>query len=174
MDKLSELNRNAIFEKLSNLPVIENTIRCNDLIDAISTAKERDKRLINNYTKEEMITMKVLVNGKIKNCRMFTELGIARYVQEGKIYSYENVCQYFEIPIKNPFDQEIKKCFEGKQFNTKKILKWLYEKRKQDKNLPELIEPKQFVIWLKQVKKSAKKSDMNQLKKQYIIDKYEF
>ena len=125
-------------------------IQCNEIINAISTSVARDKRIINGYSKDEMVTQKIKVNGVLRNCRMFTIQGIERYIQEGNIYSYENVCEYFGVDTLDPKNKEIIKYMDKKnKFITKKILKWLFGKRKQDKSLGKSIKYDELVEWMK-------------------------
>jgi hypothetical protein len=149
MEDFALINKEAIFDKLSSLRVFEETIKCNDLIDAISTAISRDKRIISKYTVDEMITMKVDVKGTLRNCRMFTDIGIARYIQEGKIYAYENVCEYFGVEPRNPYDKQVDDCLDEEGvFDTKKILNWLYGRRKQDRSMGLKITVDKLIKWL--------------------------
>jgi nitrite reductase/ring-hydroxylating ferredoxin subunit len=149
MEDLALINKEAIFDKLSSLKIFEETIRCSDLIDAISISISRDKRIISKYTLDEMIIMKVDVEGTLRNCRMFTDIGIARYIQEGKIYAYENVCEYFGVETVNPYDEQVVKCLDGEGvFNTKKILNWLYGRRKKDKSAGLSMTFDKLIEWL--------------------------
>jgi len=149
MDELKEANKDAIYEKLANLRVVEETIRCNDLIEAISTSVSRDKRLINTYKPNELCRRKVIVGNTLRNCRMFTLAGIHRYIQEGKIYSYENVCEYFGLEPADPLLDEMYACLnEQDLFITKKILKWLFGKRKQCKELGITVDHVTLLDWM--------------------------
>lgn len=150
MDDLQLANKTDVFEKLANLVVVRETIRCNDLIDAISTSVSRDKRLINNYTPEQMIKHDVQVGNTLRSCRMFTMEGIKRYVHEGKIYSYKNVCEYFGLSPIDPLIAEMDKCkVPGSEtFMTKKMLKWLFDKRKQTKELKSTVSLDKLRQWL--------------------------
>jgi hypothetical protein len=150
MDVLIIANRDAIFKKLARLRVVEESICCNDLIDAISTSVSRDKRLINSYNISEMTRRKIMVHGTLRMCRMFTMAGIARYIQEGKVYGYENVCEYFGIVPINPLLTEMYNCLNKKDlFITQKVLKWVFGKRKQTNELGVTVSHLELVEWLK-------------------------
>jgi len=150
MQKLKNINRDAIFEKLANLKVIENTIQCNALINAISTAVSRDKKLINNYSQNEVIVSLIKTdNNKLRYCRMFTVDGIKRYVHEGKIYSYLNVCEYFGIKPIDKLAVELKKCMtDNGLFITIKILRWLFETQKRTTKLPKKTSYEKLIEWI--------------------------
>jgi hypothetical protein len=144
MDKLLSINKSAISNKLDKVKRIKykngNTLySCNDMIEFLSESKSRDKRLINDYTKEQVVVRNIDVSGVLRACRFFTILGIERYLNEGKIYSYSNACAYFFIPVKNKkheqYSLELTKCQVGNKYDTKKLLRWLFEKRKSIKSL---------------------------------------
>lgn len=156
MEALELANKTAIFEKLAGLRVINETIRCNDLIELVSTAISRDKRLINSYSSEQMVTRLVSTNGVLRSCRMFTVAGIERYVHEGRLYSYKNVCKYFGLTPINPLIGQLRKCMVGDQYNTKKVLKWLFDRRKQASELDTIISRDKLLTWL-----APYKADLN-------------
>lgn len=154
IDELLNLNKKTIFDKLDKIPVYDGYIKCNDLFDAISTAIIRDKRLINSYNGEDSkyseVVRKMIPVGKTKRkCRCFTTRGIARYIHEGKLINYKTVCEYYRV---EPIDREIeilrKMLIKDDVFDTKKILKWLFGKRKQIKQLGKTININVLCIWL--------------------------
>lgn len=154
IDELLNLNKKTIFDKLDKIPVYDGYIKCNDLFDAISTAIIRDKRLINSYNGEDSkyseVVRKMIPVGKTKRkCRCFTTRGIARYIHEGKLINYKTVCEYYGV---EPIDREIeilrKMLIKDDVFDTKKILKWLFGKRKQIKQLGKTININVLCIWL--------------------------
>lgn len=145
LDSLSSLhdyNRKALFDKIDGVRKIDNTYRATALIDVLSSAPERDKGIIKNYEKDEVMIRRVQCKGILRITRFFTLKGIARYLHEGKVFSYKNACAYFEI---EPRDLEKEKLSEelssikmdNDKYNTKKLLKWLFEKRKSAKVLGE-------------------------------------
>ena len=145
MDELLDYNKSELFKKLDALKKIEELYPANDLIDIVSTNKERDKRLINEYTPDELVVRKTIRGGYTREVRFFTHTGISRYITEGKIFSLKNVCEYFKIPYKDPAEEKIKeslakiKKINGK-YKTSMILKWLFDKRKSCKELSEYID----------------------------------
>ena len=167
MDRLEEINKNAIFKKIDNIINKDGSVKCNDLIDAISQSKESDKRLINGWS-NDLINCKILkCNNVMRKCRVFTPIGIIKYIHIGKIYSYKNVCLYFKT---EPIDEkinEINKCMKTKKiFYTKKIMKWLFEKRKQNKILGEEVFINEFLIWIK----NYDDEDINKEKQKYLLE----
>lgn len=152
MENLQLLNRTAIHEKLKSVHKIADNYVANDLIDAISTHKERDKKLINGWADDEVFTQKTVRGNAMRIVRLFTMKGIARYLQEGKVYSYENLCEYFNV---QPIDKELeqfKKELETIQnedtYQTNKLLKWLFESRVQAKALGSYTTKEKITEWL--------------------------
>ena len=134
-ETLLDINRRAIHAKLDRVykkKIGENTYYlANGLISSVSEAIARDKRLINNYTDHEVI----ILMHQSKNCRFLTESGVKRYIHDGKIYSYANVCSYFGIAPQDKKELEkiakFNKCKDGDRYVTSMILKFIYGKRKQ-------------------------------------------
>ena len=60
MEELLELNKKGLFNRLDKVQHIKDLYVANDLIEVLSTQKERDKRLINDYTDEEIKTYKTI------------------------------------------------------------------------------------------------------------------
>jgi hypothetical protein len=162
MDELKKINRYDIFTKLDNVTIQDTHIMCNELIDIVSISKARDRRVINDYADDEIIVQMSKINGKLHRYRYFTRKGLLRYIQEGHIYNYKNVCAYYGIRVRNFEHDEFDKLFKNSDKdadndadnvtnggNSKKVLKWIFKKRKQSKLLPNIITKKQLLEWLK-------------------------
>jgi hypothetical protein len=177
MDDFILCNKKAIFSKLDNI-IVETQLydpiqkkerliyRCNTVIDQISTKPVRDKRLISDYNDDEVICIRSNVDtDKKRKYRYFTIKGLERYIHEGKIYGYNNVCEYYGF---TPIDKEmlyIVELFKEGLCEQKKLLKWVFGKRKQNIRLPDKITLNEFADWLDQYKKD----DINVLKKNKIL-----
>lgn len=169
MDHLLAVNKQAINKKLDAVKRVNDNscilYNCNDIIDALSDAKVRDKRLINDYGKEYVLVRSIKIKNVSRACRFFTLKGIERYLNEGKIYSYKNACEYFSISDRNKqhdkYKEQLEKCKESEEYyNTKKILKWLYEKRKSIKALGETTTIKNLLEYIEfDIKKYNSKDD---------------
>jgi hypothetical protein len=151
MNKLLEINRLGIYKKLDSVTCIkvnnEVLYKCNDVIDAISDAKVRDKRLINDYGVDIMV-LQCRVGKRLISCRFFNTNGIKRYLNEGKIYDYQNACSYFKIEPRDLEKEKLNKELTQCGNNTKKLLKWLYEKRKCVMKLGDVVNYKELVKWI--------------------------
>jgi hypothetical protein len=167
-----ELNQQVLFSKLDRIPKIDNVyVRCNDLIDVVSDAKIRDKRLINDYGSDLVIIKKIKVKGVLRECRCFTRMGLETYIHNGKLYDYKNVCAYYQVTMKDFIADELKSLVVEEEddevyFNTKQILKWLFEKRKSDKSLGDKISMTDLREWIK----NHNTRDANEKKKQSIAN----
>ncbi len=145
MEKLADLNRAALYKRLDKVQKESELYVALDLIDTLSMQKERDRRLINNYSDSEMVTLKTSRKGRTKMVRMFTLAGIEKYLYEGRVYDYENACSYFGIKPKNKLTENFEMDIKSMQrpdcacsvatYDTKKMLKWLFGKRKSCKEL---------------------------------------
>jgi hypothetical protein len=141
MEKLIELNKSHISAKLDAAKHLDDYV-ANDVIVAVSSSIERDKRIINDFGKDELYVKSIVRNGLCRSVRLFTKKGIERYVKIGKIFDYKNVCKYFDIvpedKEKAEFQQQLERIKKkGELYYTSHILKWLFEKRKQNKILGE-------------------------------------
>lgn len=137
-EALLELNKTALFDKLDLVQRVGNLYVANDIIEALSNQKERDKRLINDYNSDEVQTYKIKRGKLVRLVRMLTIQGIARFLSEGKLYDQKNACLYFkvELPKKDVFAEELSKCeISDNVYTTNKLLKWLFQKRKMCKEL---------------------------------------
>jgi hypothetical protein len=171
IDKLQEINRKGLFEKLNKCYKTEvGDYVCNDIIEAISEMKTRDKRLINKYADDEVFVQILKIRGQPRNnYRVFTEKGIRRYIHEGKLYNYKNVCEYFGVaPIDKTIDEIKNLEFERGKYDVKRVLKWLYERRKQNKALGEVITKAKLLTWLTSAP-LLKDVDINIRKKNILI-----
>lgn len=152
MNELKQLNRDAIHEKLKTVHKIVDNYVANDLIDAISTHKERDKRMINNWEDDEVFIQKTVRGTSMRLVRLFTLKGIARYLREGKVYSYENLCDYFNVQAIDKeleqFKKELETIKNDDTYHTNKILKWLFESRVQAKALGAYTTKEKLSKWL--------------------------
>lgn len=138
MDALLELNKQGLFSRLAKVRHTDEFYVANELIDVLSERKERDKRLVNDYSKDEIQTCKIRRPSGLKTVRMLTKKGIERYLHEGKLFDYKNACSYFSVtPVDKTtlaFTEELRSFMTSEDdagtYNTKKILKWLFDKRK--------------------------------------------
>ena len=147
--KYLDVNRKAIFDKLDRVTIIESDGKklyiANDIIDAISELKIRDKRLINDWTEEYIKIVKYAKpNDQIRTYRVFTKEGITKYLAEGKIYSYKNACEYFGISFTNKqyntWENDLNKFqLTDGNHDLRKILRWIYEKKKSCERFPDEI-----------------------------------
>jgi nitrite reductase/ring-hydroxylating ferredoxin subunit len=143
MDAILEFNRNGLSEKINNLNIVDECYPANDLIEILSNAKERDKKLINGYSETEVIIKKVERNKLIRSVRYFTKSGVARYLHEGKLFNYKNACAHFGvIPIDLDIVEYKKQLARYEtvdgRYKVAPVLKWLYGKRKSCKALGEI------------------------------------
>lgn len=167
MDALKEINRKAVFSKLDKIMLNEGHVKCNDLIDVLSTAKESDKRMINGWG-ADFIYVKFMKCGSVNRaCRVFTPPGIVKYIHAGHIYSYENACLYFKT---EPIDKkavELKKCLcKPNVFHTYKIMKFLFNKRKQSKLLGKTVFIQELINWLD----DYENDDIIEENKKYLLE----
>jgi len=158
MEALLELNKQGLHTRLAKVQHIKDLYVASDLIDILSNQKERDRRIINDYSEDELKTYKIQRLGGLKTVRMLTKKGIERYLHEGKLFDYNNACSYFSvIPIdkvkqgyladlesflsdtnttkKDNVKKDNVKKDTIKKYDTKKLLKWLFGKRKMCKAL---------------------------------------
>jgi len=137
---LIDLNKKSIQSKIDTLKIIDDCYPANDLICILSDSIERDKRLINEYLDSEVVLKKVKKDSYSKWIRYFTKSGLIRYLHEGKIFSYINACEIFNVkPINKKhieWDTFLNKCINSDgEYNVSSVLKWLFEKRKSCKSL---------------------------------------
>jgi len=139
MEDLLELNRKTLFSKLDQICKIADCYLAADLIDLLSNQPVRDKRLINDYSRDEVKTYMVKRPVGFRTMRFLTTAGILRYLSEGKIYDLQNACLYFQVKPKDPTDDLKKQLskFDKNHVKTSLILKWLFDKRKSNKQLTE-------------------------------------
>ena len=147
---LLEINRKELFRKINKIKVRFGGVRkCDDVIKALSSSVVSDKRLINGYTKAEVKLIGIQGKSGLRICRAFTNKGIRRYIHEGKIIDYQNACAYFgEKPLDKELEKVRKYLGNDSKFNTRQILKWAYEKRKQDKTLGVRISCEELIEYL--------------------------
>ncbi len=147
---LLDLNKNTLYERLKKVQRIKDLYVAADVIDILSNQKERDKRIISDYAEDEIVTHTVKRASGLKSVRMFTLKGIAKYLNEGKIYDLINACSYFNVPYTDPKLKEYHAFLESiqepsedksiqepsiKKYKTTTLLKWLFGKRKMCKAL---------------------------------------
>lgn len=144
INSLLAINKKAIFDKLDKVEKKDNTYKVIDLIAALSTSIDRDRGIVNNYLPDEVFIRRVKCNGILRAARFFTLKGIARYLHEGKIYSYKNACEYFKVEPKDLEEEKLLNELKDMKVNsldgsvlydTKRLLRWLFEKRKSAKHL---------------------------------------
>lgn len=140
MEALLELNKQGLHTRLAKVQHIKDLYVASDLIDILSNQKERDRRIINDYSEDELKTYKIQRPGGLKNVRMFTKKGIERYLHEGKLFDYNNACSYFSVipidKVKQGYIADLESFLSNtKKYDTKKLLKWLFGKRKMCKAL---------------------------------------
>jgi hypothetical protein len=155
--EIRNINKESLYKKLENVEKIKDCYKANDVIDILSNNKERDKRLIGGYTRDEVVLKKTICNGFLRTTRFLTQKGIERYLHEGKIFSYENACSYFAVKPKdldiekwNIQLEKIKIDDEDNitEYKTSLILKWLFEKRKFCKTLGENVSIESLLEWI--------------------------
>lgn len=149
IDSLLDYNKQALFTKIKTVKVIRNTYRANELIDVLSSMPDRDKRIISEYEKDEVLIRRTQCKGVLRMTRFLTEKGVSRYLHEGKVFSYKNACEFFKVEPrdleKEKLERELELMKEEENsddnetplYNTKKLLRWLFEKRKSAKVLGE-------------------------------------
>lgn len=157
IQKFLDVNRKAIFDKLDTVIVIKpdqsdaKLYLVNDVIDAISELKVRDKRLVNDWSDDYIGLVKYAKPGdQMRTYRAFTQLGITRYLAEGKIYSYKNACEWFGTVPKNKqhevWESDLKKYqLADGSHDLRKILRWVYEKKKSCERFPDEITWRQLI-----------------------------
>lgn len=150
MDDLIELNRLGLENKINQLEQCDGLYPANDLIDVLSDAKERDKRYINNFTSDELVTKSVKRGKFTRTVRYFTEQGLVRYIHEGKLFSYANVCKIFNIQAINKNAGEWQKLLDKSmnasgEYKVSIVLKWIFGKRKACASLGEYATKEEIV-----------------------------
>lgn len=151
MEALLELNRQGLHTRLAKVQHVKDLYVASDLIDTLSNQKERDRRIINDYSEDELKTYKIQRPGGLKTVRMLTKKGIERYLHEGKLFDYQNACSYFSVipidKVKQGYLTDLESFLSTaekkdttkkdnvKKYDTKKLLKWLFGKRKSYKAL---------------------------------------
>lgn len=170
LDELIELNKKALWEKISSCRSLKDgRIMCNDFIEAVSEKKETDKRLISDYTSDEIIVAFYELECGFKQCRFFTQSGIRRFVQEGHLYNYENVCEYFQIEKRDLMLEDFKKkvayCIKTDRIKKHTLLKWLFNKRKTTKTLSDELSYEEIFDWLI----TCDDSSIDEIKQQWLI-----
>ena len=148
MEALLELNKQGLHTRLAKVQHIKDLYVASDLIDILSNQKERDRRIINDYSEDELKTYKIQRPGGLKTVRMLTKKGIERYLHEGKLFDYNNACSYFSVipidKVKQGYQADLESFLSTtnttkkdnvKKYDTKKLLKWLFGKRKMCKAL---------------------------------------
>jgi hypothetical protein len=151
------------------------------VIEALSEAKIRDKRLINDYTSEEIVVRKVPTGNSTKQCRCFTTQGISRYVHEGRIYSYRNVCEYFALEPRDRIEEDFWKHMvlgdsvtideKTNEFTPtaqtviqkKEFLRWIFDKRKLLSAMPDELTLEEAARFIE------KYPDINEEKRDWFI-----
>ena len=120
------INHNALFAKLNALNIVQvgdmKLIPCGKFIECVSSAESRDKRIISDFTQEEVI----LYNRK----RHFTPAGVLRYIEVGHLVNYKNVCDWLNVKP-DPYYQynrELKKMMRDNQYVTQSLNKFLFGK----------------------------------------------
>ena len=136
---LLDLNKSALYDRLKKVQKIKELWVANDIIDTLSNQKERDRRLISDFTNDEIKTFIVKRISGLKCVRLFTIAGLTKYLHEGKIYDYTNACEYFNIiPIDfsaKKYEIFLRSIEKDKKYRTTSLLKWLFGKRKMCKIL---------------------------------------
>ncbi len=100
-NNLLDLNRQSLKNKIDKLDKYLDNYPASDLIQILSNSVERDKRIISDFTADEVILHSVKRDKTIRKIRYLTPKGVARYLLEGDIFSYENACYIFNVPIVN-------------------------------------------------------------------------
>lgn len=92
-----------------------------------------------------IVKQNLIINNAIRSCLYFTREGLAKFLHENDVRKYEDMCQYFGIVAVNKqwykWDAQLDKfavCVDGcKKYDTKLLLRWLFDKRKSIKILGE-------------------------------------
>jgi hypothetical protein len=146
MNSLLEYNRVALFEKLNKVPYIQieqtrqaehqtehqaeqtrqtrwHLVLCDGIIDCCSHAASRDRRIISDFTADEVQIY--------KRRRYFTLTGLTRYTQDGHIVNYVNLCLWAGIipDIYHEYNKLLKKIKKGPLFITISLIKFLFGRR---------------------------------------------
>lgn len=170
---IKNINKYCLYKKLESVEKNENCYKANELINILSINKERDKKLIGNYNKNEVVIKKTNCYGYNRNTRFLTQKGIARYLHEGKIFSYENACKYFNV---KPKDLDVEKWNlqleklktddekDMNKYKTNLLLKWLFEKRKSCKNLGTVVSIESLLEWISNSKLEDEISNKKKIK----------
>ena len=149
MDRLHEINYLAIANELDEIKtVVGENVRCDDLINIVSSSVESDKRLISDFTELEVYTDFIEVKNVLRKCRIFTPAGIKRYILEGKISGYQYVCRYYSIDAEDKVLKQLNSYLSNGYFTTSKILKWLFQKRKRFRRFDKLVSVEDLVEWV--------------------------
>ncbi len=143
MNYASLLNANkvALFAKLDGVQKIKELYVANDIIEAVSNKKGRDMNMISSYADDEVQIYTIKRATGLKAMRFFTKKGLTRYIHEGKLFDYKNVCEYFGIEPNDKQALEYKQYLETiydtttKKYKTSTLLRWLFNKRKMCKSL---------------------------------------
>ncbi len=139
MEALLAHNKKALFAKLDAVPRIDDNICAVDLIKAVSDRVECDRRYIHKFTPDQMLVL--------KNKRYLTVEGTKRYIHEGHLFAYATVCEYFKVEPVLPYKEELAGLKKEGGYDTKRILRWLYDRRKYSSKLDPCITLKELVLF---------------------------
>lgn len=171
-DKLDKIYRvNIIFNEQ-----IKTIYKMADLINLTSYSKHRDYNLMLKYS--NCISHDILINNAIRTCCFLDIEGIKFYLYNGKVSNYIDACKYFNIPCINlkylKYDKELENIQNGSsdslnksQYETNKILRWLFNKRKSNQSLGNYTNIRKLIDTYKDNMEIKEKID-------YLIDKIKY
>jgi hypothetical protein len=135
--------------------------RCLDVIKTFNPDKKTSNLVfISKYKNNPNLIRKEAINvggNYVRVCRFFTRNGMRRFLSEKKMSRYYLIlCQLFDVMPKDAIFEGLKKCgnWDKQVFEKKKLLKWLYVRRKQAADLDDLVRPGDVISWL--MRKGAK------------------
>lgn len=156
---------------------IKTIYKMSDLINITSSAKNRDYHLMIKHGK--YITHDVLINNAVRSCCFLDIEGIKFYLYHGKVSNYTDTCSYFDIPCINlnylKYDKELENMQNEDKasvlnkdvYETSKILRWLFGKRKSNQSLGQYTDIRKLIDTYKDNMSIKEKID-------YLIDKIKY
>lgn len=164
MDNLVKDNEKMIFAKLDNLNKYQNMYICCEVLKLLSQSINSDKVMISSWDANHVI-VKEFKLGTIRKRRVFRKKGFRRYLSEGNIRWKPTVFKYFGLNEKDPDQEYLEKHLIDGKFNTKLILKWIFQKRKQCKALGNNVALMTLIEWLDYHNKPVPLAKKNALRK---------
>ena len=170
IDDYVQINQLVIFAKIDTVRRLDDLYHCNDLINILSDSIARDVRLVNDFTSDELVIRTAWDKTQYRRMRYLTLFGVARYIHDGKIYSYANACAYFSLEPINKQHAKWKKSIDAfiinDMFSTKHILQWLFERKKSCAALGIVVSKQRLAAYL------AETAYYNKERADYLIASY--